>query len=180
MNLLRYFSSVSHGSSTHTRTTKAAPRLTWRLIKARSGSNLIRMNYADVMRALGPYHQSLIVLSRSDPVCWDPSMETGLEEAALSWAMRPWLHPGDPPGFRSADGDQSTALHRQRQYLLTDISVGAAASLNKQPGPVVKHNKEFMSVCPAKTKAADSCSAITHSHETFIPVVSLGGCILCC
>lgn len=49
------------------------------------------------------YRLSLIVLSQSDPVHWDPSMEKELEEATLSWGTELRLHPGDPPGFHSRD-----------------------------------------------------------------------------
>lgn len=52
------------------------------------------------------YHRLLIVLSQSDLASWEPSMVTGLEEAALSWGMKLWLHPGDPPDFHSEVEDQ--------------------------------------------------------------------------
>lgn len=49
------------------------------------------------------YHRSLIVLSQSDPVCWDPSMEMRQEERALYSGRKLWLHPGNPPGFQSRE-----------------------------------------------------------------------------
>lgn len=56
------------------------------------------------------YRPSLIVLSQSDPVRWDPSVEMGPEETALSWGTELGRRPEDPPGFHSVGEDQRLLL----------------------------------------------------------------------
>lgn len=56
------------------------------------------------------HHLLLIVFSHSDPVCWDSSIETWPQEAALLGGKKLWLHLWDHPGIHSR-GDR-TALRR--------------------------------------------------------------------